>query len=660
MSLRNLVEDQCGTANSLVQLSTHLVQDRGLQDQGLLHPFQHETFHNEEEQASPFLDGSHDSSHTFRMESLLSEMRELEVAALTNNTSSGTYSLDPLSQNENVSDWANQYIESGSKFAHIEEKPYLQSIWSNEADCKISEHDITRPFGTHEFDFNATWGHEYLKERSHFASIPDILSNIPPYPPEVSEVQYVAGQIVDTMVDPRFSDSKFLKFMNQVSDGEIQVGTDQITNIESEDAVFSKWANEPVSRITDTVIVKEETDTSKEKLFSQWGNLPMSNVIGNSNNATENLAESKESEDQYSKELWSKLTERWEQLNIGNQDVWASEFNKFVTSVQTYSFAEENPMADKVNALEEGKKRLEAGDLPSAVLCFEAAVQQKPENVEGWLLLGRTQAENEQDRQAIAALNKCLELDSKNLEAWKEIAVCYTNENYQYQACHALKMWLACHPKYKGIVDESNGEQDINTNDVTSILTMKFFNEVLNLYLKAVQRFADSDNADADVQNGLGVLLTLNSDYEKALDCFETAVRIHPNDARLWNRLGATLANGEKPEKALEAYRKTLKLSPGFIRARYNLGITCVHLKMYKQAVEHLLVALNQQVSGRGIHGEKAYSMSESIWTTLRLALSLSDRRDLIPLAEKRDLNALSKEFNVSMVEDNSADENEM
>ena len=68
---------------------------------------------------------------------------------------------------------------------------------------------------------------------------------------------------------------------------------------------------------------------------------------------------------------------------------WLNDFTNSYEPFKEYKFAEENQLKDHQNALEEGKKMLEAGDLPSAVLLFEAAVQQFPDSVEAWQLLGR-------------------------------------------------------------------------------------------------------------------------------------------------------------------------------------------------------------------------------------------------------------------------------
>jgi peroxin-5 len=323
---------------------------------------------------------------------------------------------------------------------------------------------------------------------------------------------------------------------------------------------------------------------------------------------------------------------------------WLSEFDSYYTSPYSeYTFTEENPMFDVPNPLERGKKLLEDGDLPSAVLCFEAAVKQEPENSEAWLLLGKTQAENEQDCNAIPALKKCLEIEPTNLTALMALAVCYTNESYYSQAGQMLLKWLANNPKYSDLIPP-----DFQlTGQVTSFLQPDQQKVIQDLYIKAALR--QPVDIDYEVQCGLGVLFNLSGDYEKAADCFRTALSVKYDDAKLWNRLGATLANGSKSEEAVDAYHHALNLEPGFIRARYNVGIICINLRAYREAAEHFLTALNQQARGRDVKNSPSMSqMSDTIWSTLRMCISLLNKGELRAAVDKRDLETLNKAFDMA------------
>ena len=63
-----------------------------------------------------------------------------------------------------------------------------------------------------------------------------------------------------------------------------------------------------------------------------------------------------------------------------------------------------------------------------------------------------------------------------------------------------------------------------------------------------------------------------------------------------------------------------------------------------REAVEHFLSAINLQKNSRGPQGEQSV-MSDNIWTTMRMALTLMGNTELHTACDERNVDALNREF---------------
>ncbi|KAM5277094.1 PEX5-related protein isoform 5-T5 [Hipposideros larvatus] len=347
-------------------------------------------------------------------------------------------------------------------------------------------------------------------------------------------------------------------------------------------------------------------------------------------------------------EFWDKMQAEWEEMARRN---WISENQEAQNQVtisaseKGYYFHTENPFKDWPGAFEEGLKRLKEGDLPVTILFMEAAILQDPGDAEAWQFLGITQAENENEQAAIVALQRCLDLQPNNLKALMALAVSYTNTGHQQDACESLKNWIKQNPKYKYLVKSKKGSPGLTRRMSKSPVDSAVLEGVKELYLEAAHQ--NGDMIDPDLQTGLGVLFHLSGEFNRAIDAFNAALTVRPEDYSLWNRLGATLANGDRSEEAVEAYTRALEIQPGFIRSRYNLGISCINLGAYREAVSNFLTALSLQRKSRNQQQVPHPAISGNIWAALRIALSLMDQPELFQAANLGDLDVLLRAFNL-------------
>ncbi|XP_026821108.1 peroxisomal targeting signal 1 receptor [Rhopalosiphum maidis] len=599
MSIRDLVESDCGGSNSLVKLSTHFVQDHAFKDQDLKQSTQTAESNDQRflesstgELADQFFSSM--ENDTFKMDDLLANMRGIE----------GCSSEDA---------WPTQFTKRIEK----QDRLFDPNIWSSKDNKMLIKDEVD------DFGYNSEW---------------------------VKEIEQSYQNQEINVMKSRFDFDKSKENMNILDDIN---STSSQNFMESQSKMsFENSFDMPINHFGMELYGNPLLANQNFQQFSEFDQeLEMNNLLNTMVPSTSGIDKpimvAEESSSLTDQVIEANKSENDNEIrnDQSNFQTWYSEFEEMKNAERKkeYSFTPDNEMDSIENPLTEGKRRLENGELPSAVLCFEAAVKQDPSNPEAWQLLGTTQAENEQDQLAINALNKCLDLQPENLTAVLCLAACYTNESCNLQACRMLMEWLNQNPKYSDIV-KSKPKLEEDSLIMKYLFTTKLYESVKDMYIEAAQRSLELGDIDADVQNGLGVLLNLNNENDKAADCFKVALQIRPKDARLWNRLGATMANGGRCEEAIEAYHNALQLCPGFVRARYNLGITCIHLDTYREAIDHLLEALNQQASAVSTNFQSP-ALSDTIWSTLRLAISMVERPELFKAVNERNLDLLNEEF---------------
>lgn len=129
---------------------------------------------------------------------------------------------------------------------------------------------------------------------------------------------------------------------------------------------------------------------------------------------------------------------------------------------------------------------------------------------------------------------------------------------------------------------------------------------------KKIENLRENDEPDSDeiYNNKCLTLINLNR-FNEAIECYDKALKINPNNVKAWNNKAFALHNLNRLDEAIECYDKSLEIDPNFISSLRNKAFALRTLNRLDEAIECYDKVLKIDPNDFGVWNNKAFSLHE-------------------------------------------------
>jgi tetratricopeptide (TPR) repeat protein len=120
------------------------------------------------------------------------------------------------------------------------------------------------------------------------------------------------------------------------------------------------------------------------------------------------------------------------------------------------------------------------------------------------------------------------------------------------------------------------------SNRGTALANLGKYQQAIECFDKAIEINPD----DISIWNSKGTAFHYLSKYQQAIECFDKAIEINPNDADGWCAKGLSLDYLKEYQQAIECFDKAIEINPDDPDAWYDKGVALQYLEKHKEALE--------------------------------------------------------------------------